>query len=471
MKKQFRTILLLLLCSATPILNAQMTIVIYDVPQLTPLLDDIFVAGSFNNWTAADEAFKLTHSNNTWSISINGNENESIEFKFMRNGGWSMVEGNASGAYIPNRSLVFHNGTTQTLNIAGWEDIAGTHTVTHRVRILDTDFAIPQLERTRRIWISLPLDYEISAAHYPVIYMHDGQNLFDAATSFSGEWNVDETMIANAGPPCLNAIVVGIDNGGASRIDEYSPWLNTQYNEGGEGSQYADFIVQTLKPFIDNYFRTIPDREHTATAGSSLGALISIYLIARNNDVFSKAGIFSPAFWFNTEIYDYVNNVMMNQDTRIYFVCGDAESTGMVPGMQQMYDIVSAQSIPASFIQNIVMPGGQHNEYYWSQQFQPAIISLFPCFTSVTENPHKAKLRIYPNPAKEFIQFELEGFELLRIEILDAQGKILRSETMNNKRKINVGDLRSGTHHMRYYYRVANSDVQTQSDTTTFIIR
>lgn len=471
MKNLAACILFLIIFSASGILTAQMTIEVSSVPQLSPMLDQIYIAGSFNDWAPADAAFMLTQTNGNWNVVINGTENETVEFKFMRDGGWSMVEANSSGAYIPNRSLVFHNGTTQTLSIEGWEDLVGTHTVTHRVRILDTDFAIPQLSRTRRIWVSLPLNYETSGAHYPVIYMHDGQNLFDAATAFIGEWNVDETMIGNAAPPCLNAIVVGIDNGSGHRIDEYSPWLNVENNDGGEGDQYADFITQTLKPFIDNYFRTIPDREHTATAGSSLGALISMYLISRNNDVFSRAGIFSPAFWFNPEIYDYVTSHVMNSNTRIYFVCGDAESTGMIPGMQQMENIVSAQQIPASNIQYIITSGGQHNEYYWSQQFPPAIISLFPCIVAVSDVSKASIINIYPNPAHEFINIELANGELQRIEILDSQGKIIRDETMNNKSKINVGDLLPGLHHLRYYYKITGSDTRIQSDTTTFIIR
>ena len=103
------------------------------------------------------------------------------------------------------------------------------------VSVLDTAFAMPQLKRTRRVWVYLPPDYATSERRYPVLYMHDGQNLFDAATSYAGEWGIDETLdsLHAAGDP--GVIVVGIDNGGERRLDEYSPWRNERHG-GGEGA-------------------------------------------------------------------------------------------------------------------------------------------------------------------------------------------------------------------------------------------
>ncbi len=228
-----------------------------------------------------------------------------IQYKFTR-GGWSKVEGDANGNPRPNRAFTYGNGQTVNIEILSWEDLdgsSGTSTAAPNVQILSTSFAMPQLNRTRRIWLYLPPDYQTGNRRYPVIYMHDGQNLFDNTTSFSGEWGIDETL-NQLFPTDSGAIVVGIDNGGSDRTNEYSPWMNPQYG-GGQGDLYARFIVETLKPYIDQNFRTKPEREFTATIGSSMGGLISYYLGLKHQQVFSKIGIFSPSFWFSSGVLTF----------------------------------------------------------------------------------------------------------------------------------------------------------------------
>lgn len=124
--------------------------------------------------------------------------------------------------------------------------------------------------------------------------MHDGQNVFETATSFSGEWEVDESLNALHENGDYGCIVVAIDNGGAFRLDEYSPWINTQFGEG-QGDDYMQFIINTLKPDIDNSYRTKPERDYTGIMGSSMGGLISMYGGMEYNSVFSKIGAFSPS--------------------------------------------------------------------------------------------------------------------------------------------------------------------------------
>ncbi len=139
------------------------------------------------------------------------------------------------------------------------------------------------LPRTRRIWIYLPRSYASDInRRYPVIYAHDAQNLFDSATSFSGEWGIDESL--DNMPQEL--IVVGIDNGGAARMDELTPYANDKYG-GGQADDYLDFIVEKLRPYINSRFRTKPERENTAILGSSLGGLCSFYAAIRHEDIFT----------------------------------------------------------------------------------------------------------------------------------------------------------------------------------------
>lgn len=424
-------------------LHSAMTIQITAWPQLTPLFDTIYIAGNFNDWSEGNPAYRLTEENNVWSIDIEGVENQSIEFKFTR-GTRAFVEGNNSGGYIPNRTATFQNNTIQTYTIAGWEDLSGIHTTTENVRILDSNFPIPQLNRSRRIWIYLPENYSETTSHYPVIYFHDGQNIFDNATSFSGEWQIDESLNMQIVSGCNDIIVVGIDNGGSARIDEYSPWVNTEYNEGGEGAAYAAFVVESLKPFIDNHFRTLTDRENTSTAGSSLGALISMFLFAEYNEVFSKAGIFSPAFWFNEEIFSHVVNNVIDANSELYFACGDSESADMVDHMDQMRDILLENNLPAAQTHTYIQEGGTHSEYWWRQYFPLMIQSMYDCTTSILETNTEEELHIFPNPVSDHIQ--LSGFadQPLQIQIHDSTGKEIQHAFTASDRVLDVRFLSSG---------------------------
>ena len=142
----------------------------------------------------------------------------------------------------------------------------------------------------------MPLDYYTAHKHYPVLYMHDNQNIFDEATAYSRtEWQVDETLnqLHTEGKP--SAIIVGINNGDR-RSEEYSPWEHRSIGKP-EGKKYAQFVAETLKPYIDSSFRTKPEAKHTGVMGSSMGGLISMYIGLEYPTVFGRVGVFSPSFW------------------------------------------------------------------------------------------------------------------------------------------------------------------------------
>lgn len=183
---------------------------------------------------------------------------------------------------------------------------AGTaHTVVGNVQVLRR-FHSPELHNVRDIIVYLPPSYESSRRRYPVLYMHDGQNLFDALTSYSGEWQVDETMEMLAREGGVEAIVVGIPNRGMERIREYSPFRSQRFGHGA-GERYIDFVAGTLKRRIDADFRTRPEREYTGLCGSSMGGLISLFGFFHRRDVFGFAGLMSPSLWFADDaIFDYV---------------------------------------------------------------------------------------------------------------------------------------------------------------------
>ena len=199
------------------------------------------------------------------------------------------------------------------------------HTVVGNIQVR-RGFWSPQLQNRRDILIYLPPSYHHSQQRYPVLYMHDGQNLFDAATSYAGEWQVDETMetLATRG---YEAIVVGIPNMGTQRLNEYSPFRDVRLG-GGDGGNYVNFIVDTLKPAIDRDFRTQAEAAATGILGSSMGGLISLYAFFHRPRVFGYAGIMSPSIWFADEaLLRYTADVPYHPG-RIYLDAGTREYTG-----------------------------------------------------------------------------------------------------------------------------------------------
>ncbi len=232
--------------------------------------------------------------------------------------------------------------------------------------------AMKSLDRERTIRVYLPPNYKKSTESYPVIYMHDGQNLFADSTSFVGEWHVDETLNSLYQSDGLELIVVGIDNGGQHRIAEYTAWTHEKYG-GGQGATYADFVVSELKPMIDLTYRTQAD--HTAVMGSSLGGLISHYMIFKYPDVFSKAGIFSPSYWFSEEVKGFTEEHKLTPKHRIYNLMGDKEGAEALEAFSEISANIGYNS--KAQLKIVSVKGGEHNEQFWSEQLAACLLWLF----------------------------------------------------------------------------------------------
>lgn len=241
------------------------------------------------------------------------------------------------------------------------------------VQVISENFSMPQLGRTRRIWIYLPPDYAQSRKKYPVAYLHDGQNLFDDRTAYSGEWQVDESLNRIFAETGKSAIVVGIDNGGDKRIEELSPYSNPKYG-GGNGENYMKFIVETLKPYVDTHYRTKRSRKHTMLGGSSLGALISVYGAVQYPNCFGKVLAFSPAFWFNSmEINLFVKNSTRKlHHQKYYFVQGKHEDEGMDKETLKVISMLKTRGVKPKNIYFREHEDGKHNETYWRREFPAA---------------------------------------------------------------------------------------------------
>ncbi len=240
-----------------------------------------------------------------------------------------------------------------------------------RVSVL-SDVHSPQLGNTRDVLVFTPASYRRSEKRYPVIYMHDGQNLFDASTSFAGDWGMGDA-VAWAARRGFEAIVVGIPNMGNHRLDEYSPFVQEGLG-GGDGDRYLDFLVDTVKPLVDREFRTLPDAAHTGIAGSSMGALITQYAFFKRPDVFGFAAALSPAFWFgDAKILDFVRRAPRS-DGRLYLDIGLREGERSVDLARRMRDVLVEKGYkPGERLRWVEDATGVHHEADWGRRMKKAL--------------------------------------------------------------------------------------------------
>jgi predicted alpha/beta superfamily hydrolase len=425
------TLSLLLLFGLMLPLQAQVTFVIDSLPDYTPPEDILFIAGDFQGWNPGDPNFALEkNGDGKWFITLDAApQGTTIQFKFTR-GDWGKVEKGPNGQEIPNRTFTFGNGETVSCIIFNWADNSGgggTSTAAENVHVMDEEFYMPQLDRYRRIWVYLPPDYEETDGSYPVIYMHDGQNLFDASTSYLGEWEVDETLndLFEAGYHV--PIVVGIDNGGMERGNEYTPWVNEEYG-GGQGELYMQFIVETLKPHIDEIFRTLAGRESTAVWGSSLGGLISFYGIMAYQEVFSKAGVYSPSYWWSDTVWTFTAEAGIQDELKLYQMTGELEGGTMVPNTWAMDELLKSMGMGEDELSTTIVEEGEHNEALWRDDFEHAYLWLFHSFANAVDDRPVRKLVLYPNPAADRIRLPVTLTQTDRIVVYALQGKKIHPE-------------------------------------------
>jgi predicted alpha/beta superfamily hydrolase len=246
---------------------------------------------------------------------------------------------------------------------------------TSSVSVLPIRFAIPSLNRDRTVRIYLPPGYETSEKRYPVLYMHDGQNLFDQATSYAGEWGIDETLDELARAQQLELIVVGIDNGGVLRMTELNPFDDPQYGRG-EGREYLDFVVNKVKPYIDGKYRTKPQREYTGIMGSSMGGLVSHYAMLIYPEIFSRFGLFSPSYWMTSKLFEMTSKDSVHKDARIAIYAGSAEEI-IVSDSQRMANKIASIGHPTGNLFLTIAPNAAHNEVAWGVAFGPTVKWMF----------------------------------------------------------------------------------------------
>ena len=237
-------------------------------------------------------------------------------------------------------------------------------------------FASPQLHNSRALRIFLPASYnENMAKRYPVLYMHDGQNLFDAKTAAYGvEWGIDETINRLVATGVMDEIiVVGIDNT-ADRIPEYTPCCDPKHG-GGKLDAYQAFVVDTVKPYIDQTLRTLPGKQHSAIMGSSLGGIASVLIAQRKPEVFSMAGGVSSSFWWNNK--DMVSKPAARVPVKFYLDAGTRDD-GLAETTLVRDAMLKQGYRDGADLLFYADQGGSHNEKSWAARVDKPLIWFFP---------------------------------------------------------------------------------------------
>lgn len=377
---------------ATSINNPQPSVTFKaNIPIDIASTSSIKIAGTFNSWNPLATNYALTEIDAyNYQITIEFPPNDVgvvIEYKYVlllqdqTDNPWANVEGNSMGGEIGNRRHTLRQGAQIVNdNIASFKNNTGLTSVT-RGTLLKVVLAMPQYTdgRTRVIRIWLPDGYESHDENkrYPVLYMHDGQNLFDAYTAFAGEWRVDEAIGALTDLGYGGSIVVGIDNSN-DRLNELSPtWprstIGQSYIQNPSGEKYASFIIETVKPYIDSNFNTNPSAATTGIGGSSMGGVMSLFMALTYPGIFGYGLIFSAAMQvYEANMVDTFiasKNIATNANNlRLYVYAGGQESE-ITRYVQDIRLALEAQSFPSQNLMTHVDQNRGHNEAAWAHYF------------------------------------------------------------------------------------------------------
>lgn len=365
---------------------ARVTLVATHVPEGTPAEAVLSVAANVNGWDPARPGFAFTREGGgAPRLVLELPRGTLLHFKLTR-GSWAGVETRSDGGARANRVLEVKGDARVELRVERWADRPATtprHTVSGTLETASVD--CPQLaaesgECRRDVLVWLPPGYHESRERYPVLYLQDGRNVFDEATAFAGlEWRADEAALdlARDGRPVILVAVAAAEGGpGGGRLSEYGPWPAPDLGATGRGDAYADFLVRTLKPWIDARYRTRTEPAATGVAGSSMGGLISLYLALRHPDVFGFAGALSPSLWFADErIFSWTSAWSASRAPRVYLDMGTQEGDDVAEARRNVERVRRLARLlrgKGAALRLVVAPGA-HSEEAWARRFPEAL--------------------------------------------------------------------------------------------------
>lgn len=402
-------VLLAWLCTANAPAADVAVRMLVTTPPMQPEPERIYMSTATDDWPEAGRPLKRL-AERLYEIRLSLPASSSLAYKFLREPAWKTVEKDARGEELSNRHFKIAPNVSEMVvfnDVARWADQPEPPPRTARMQSgvpqrLDTgqeettrtgDIRVhPTLldEKTgvvREVHVYLPPGYsKESKTPYPVLYLLDGQNLFDKESAFIGvEWQVDETLeeLIPAGrlPPL---IVVGVYNS-PERMNEYTPFRDEEHNAGGGADKHLDFILGTIKPFIDRTYHTASDRKHTAIGGSSLGGVFALYAIWKRPEAFSRAAVVSPACgWAREALTDFVRTSKPPENVRLWVDMGTREGPDAAQqkrSLEAVHRLVAALkekglSSDAS-LHYEEAPGAAHNEAAWAARFGQMVQYLF----------------------------------------------------------------------------------------------
>lgn len=342
-----------------------------------------YMVGSFNNW--AEQGFFIGHlpvPGEKLSFDLPNVEAGHLEFKLIREASWHKCEVNRTGELQEGYSVLVPAAHPFPLVANRWRDEFAPSTASPQVHVLDEAFLFPSLGKRRQVWIYLPSDYATSDQYYPVIYMHDGQHLFDEALAPGRkgpvEWQVDETIDEAK----EKAIVVAIAHG-PDAADRFKTYLLDPYDDmqAPKGKEYLQDIVQVLKPYVDLHYRTKPECAATAMVGSSLGGLLTIHAGVLYPTVFGSLGVFSPSLWIGHHLTELLvqrtaEEKRAIQEQRYFFYAGEKElrkKEGKLQDTMVSDMLAFVQDFAVDYradMQVDIDPSGKHGALYWQKAFR-----------------------------------------------------------------------------------------------------
>ena len=340
----------------------------------------IYITGNFTDWNPQNNHFVMDQlDKGVYYFKIDDDLlPDLIEYKFTK-GGWGNVELDKYGNITPNRKIEKKKGKVKDY-VEKWRLNWGPFKKEFFpiVELVDKEFYIPQLDKTRKVWALLPYNYYKSNKRFPVLYLHDAQNLFNESSTY-GNWEIDKKLSILSEYGRGDVIVIAVEHGNDDRIKEYV-FENPKLTEDAEGKKYIRFITDTLKPYIDSKYRTKKDRNNTGVGGSSLGALISIYAGFLYPEVYSKLLLFSPSLWVEPENNFPMLSFQHQFKTKVYVYGGSKEGSQMVKRIELFEKEMNKWENQGLFdfeVKKSINEQGEHQEFYWSQEFPRAVEWLY----------------------------------------------------------------------------------------------